>query len=112
MSRTTYGEHRHQTMAQVVVYRWIKTTEYFYGVIQKVDAIAYKRLATVVISQEKVKYLDLGGRYGRWSLTRGGLTSTVFTLEWTTVLDKTRATSSLTFFLVLILEEIHKRTYQ
>ena len=35
VSRTTYGEHRHQTMAKVVVYRWIKTTEYFYGVIQK-----------------------------------------------------------------------------
>lgn len=33
-------------------------------------------------------------------------------LEWTAVLVKTRATLTLAFFLVLNLEEIHKRTYQ
>ena len=60
MSRTTYGEHRHQTMAKVVVDRWIKTTT------KKVGAIAYKRLATVVISQEKVKCF--GSRRSLWEV--------------------------------------------
>ena len=71
-----------------------------------------REAATVAISLETVCVLDLGGRYMGGGRSREVVSLRMYLLEWTAVLVKTRATLTLAFFLVLNLEEIHKRTYQ
>ena len=73
-----------------------------------------REAATVAISLETVCVLDLGGRYMGGGRLREVVSLRMYLhlLEWTAVLVKTRATLTLAFFLVLNLEEIHKRTYQ